>query len=104
MSQIRADVVHKNVVRAPGVSGRHLRNRARSLVCPMTSQTSFLHSFRQAQQPYSLASIATMDEHQPRFQLLTIAGRRPTKACTSALAWHLATVSKSHCNSPESTY
>ena len=47
---------------------------------------TFFALFQTNTKPYSLASVATMDEHQPRVQLLTIAGRRPTKACTSALA------------------
>ena len=39
----------------------------------------FLHSFRQTPKPYSLASVATMDEHQPRVQPLTIDGQQPRR-------------------------
>ena len=61
--------------------------KLRSFTSPSDDFTNiFLHSFRQTPTPYSLAPAATMDENQPRLQLLTIAGRRPTKACTSALA------------------
>ena len=75
-----------NIQTGRKTSDSECRAPARSLVCPMISQTSFSHSFRQTPKPYSFASVATMDEHQPGVQLLTIAGRRPTKACTSALA------------------
>ena len=60
---------------------------SRSLTGPSDDFTNiFLHPFRPTPKPYSLASVATTDEHQPRVQQLTIAGNWPTKACTSALA------------------
>ena len=54
--------------------------KSRSFAGPsIFSQTTFSHS-----SDTTVASVATMDEHQSRVQLPTNAGRRPTKACTQS--------------------
>ena len=70
-----ADLVQRKPCVRFGSQDSMFLQRPRSLVSRISTQAFAPHPFKQTPWPCSLASVATMVEHQPRVQLLTTSAR-----------------------------